>query len=110
MDLPFLDPGELRQQITIQQLSTSADAYGAATPAWSTLATVWAKVHQLKGSEQFYAHQVVELATHEVTIRYLAGVSEQMQIVWGARTLKIENVNDVDGRGIKHVLLCAEKK
>lgn len=109
-DIPFIDPGELHQKITIQQLTTSPDSFGEATPTWTTFATVWAKVEQLKGTEAPYASEMTPIGAYRVTIRYLPGLTEEMQGLWGVRTLKIENVNDLDGRGIQHVLTCVERK
>lgn len=104
--------GRRRQFITIQNEPATTDSFGAEVPAAATaFATAYAAVKQLTGRELFYAQQVVALATHEVNLRYVSGVTEQMQIaIEGGPTLQIANVNDVEMRHRELVLLCIEKK
>jgi SPP1 family predicted phage head-tail adaptor len=110
MDLRPTNPGDFRQSITIQSPSESQNAYGEEVITWQTFAQSWAKITQLSGREQYYAQEVTPLATHQVKLRYLAGVTPAMQIVWGSRTLQIIDVNDLDGRQIELALICQEKK
>lgn len=109
--------GEMRQPITIQQITTDVVYYGEAVPSASTFATATAKIEQLSGREVFYAQlQVTALATHQVTLRFIAGVTPEMQVIWATnpegttRTLKIVDVNDVEGQGFELRLLCVEMK
>lgn len=104
--------GKRRQFITIQQLSTTADAYGEPVATWSSFATAYAAVKQLSGRELFYAQlQVQALATHEVNLRYVVGVTPEMQIsIEGGPTLQIVDVNDVEYRHRELVLICVQKK
>lgn len=103
--------GQRRQFITIQQLATAPDSYGEQLPTASTFATAYARVRQLSGRELFYAQQVQALATHEVNLRYVAGVLPTMQVlVEGiSQPLQILNVNDVELRHRELVLLCVLK-
>lgn len=106
-----MQAGELRNRITINTGATTPDAYGENLPAPTVFATVWAKVTQLSGRELYYAQQQQALATHKVTMRYYAGVTETMSIAWqGGRTLNIVAVNDIDGRHRELELLCQERK
>jgi SPP1 family predicted phage head-tail adaptor len=103
--------GKRRQHITIQQITTSTDSYGEAVPSPSTFATAYASVRQLTGREIFYAEQVQALATHEVNLRYVAGVTEKMQVaIEGGPALAIVSVNNVEFRNRELILLCVEKK
>jgi SPP1 family predicted phage head-tail adaptor len=82
--------GELRQRITIKQQTVTRDSFGAEVTAWSTLATVWAKVVTVSGTEVIESEQVaVATLTHEVTIRYRDDVTPLMQIIFESRTLTI---------------------
>lgn len=72
MDLPFIDPGELRQQIQIQLPTEAANSFGEVTPSepGTTIpnGTVWAKIETLTGRELFAAQRIAAEATHKVVI------------------------------------------
>ena len=49
MQLKFLDPGQLRTQLTLEQPVETPDGQGGFTLTWTTLATLWALVEPLGG-------------------------------------------------------------
>jgi SPP1 family predicted phage head-tail adaptor len=99
--------GELRQSITIQQATISRNSFGEAVNTWSTVATVWAKVEMVSGTEKVDLQYASALLTHKVTIRALAGVVAKMRIAWHSRLFDINAVLD-DNVGRQMVLLCSE--
>jgi len=90
--------GTMRERITIQSETASADGQGGSTSGWTTFSTVWARVQPLRGREQREALQVQDEQVYQVTVRYLAGVTPKMRILWGARTLNIRSVVNADER------------
>lgn len=100
--------GELRYFITIQQRSVTRDDFGAESATWSTFSSVWAKVSPLSGREMEHAQAIHSDTTHQVTIRYLAGVTPEMRIQHDSRTLEILSVRNIDERNIQLGLLCRE--
>ena len=70
--VPFSD---MRDRVTVQRRTVSQDGYGAPSLEWSDVATVWAKVEPLDGSEQHQGGRVRADATHRITIRYYAGLT-----------------------------------
>ena len=50
--------GEMRNKIVIQTLSGGTDAGGGQATSYGTLATVWAKVENMSGSEGMFGDQV----------------------------------------------------
>ncbi len=70
---------------------------------------LWAQVSPLSGTELERARQVVANATHEVTVRFNDFVTARKRFVFKNRELNIENVRNIDERGIEMVCLCVEQ-
>ncbi len=100
--------GELRHRITIQQATETPSTSGAITQTWSTVATVWAAIEALSGREAFAAQQVNAQVSSRIRIRYRAGITPKMRIVFGARTFNIESVMDMESRRRELQLLVSE--
>lgn len=79
----------MREQVTIQQVSETSDGGGGYTSAWSTLATVWARIQATSGTEPDKADQLQPSIKFIVTTWYRSDVTTKMRIVWGSRTLRI---------------------
>lgn len=76
-----MQPGTLDRRVTIQQSTSTQDAYGQPIESWSTFVTVWAKKMDVRARERFTSD--TELATRTSTFRiyWLDGVDEKMRIV-----------------------------
>ena len=108
----MLAAGRLRDRVTIKTKSVVRDAYGGETVTWVTLAEVWAGVETLSGREYLatLAGGVDQVRSERITrvvIRYRSDVREYMQIVFGTRTLRIEQVLEVERRTTLY-LMCSE--
>lgn len=100
--------GELRHRITIQQATVTRDGFGAEIPAWADVATIWAKIETVSGTESVGPEQVATATlVHEVTIRYRDDIQPTMQVVWNARLFTIRAVV-ADNANKQIVLSCDE--
>lgn len=111
--MPVLLSGELRHTITITVPNVTGtdglgeNVYGSPT----VVGTVPAKIEPLSGRKLELARQIVPTATHEITIRYLAGVvPDQGQVTFGSRTFNIGAVRDVMETQFAMVLTCTERQ
>lgn len=97
MRLTFFDPGQLRQSMTLEAPSETADGMGGFVVTWNEIAFVWAHIttasHRI---EDFAARQLIE-ATHTVTIRFRQGVGDGQRFNAGGRYYRILTVEDLDG-------------
>ena len=84
--------GILRHRITIEQLTTTQDAYGGIIESWSTFKTVWAEISPLRGHEYWEAKQINSQIAGKIRIRYLPGVKPDMRVNFGTRYFNIEAV------------------
>lgn len=107
-----MQTGRLRERVTIQQQSATRDGSGEELITWPDVATVWARVTPGGSSERFLASagQRVAEVTHTIHLRYRAGITPKMRIVWETRILEIISVVDPDGKLRTTILLCKEEQ
>lgn len=100
--------GKKRHRVSFEERTKDLDARGQSTNAWAVTEYAWAEVVTLTGTELEIARKLHANATHKVTLRYFAGRSTKQRINLGDRTLNILSIDNVDQRGIEHVLICGE--
>ena len=93
----MIDPGKLSHRVVFQVRQTTQDAFGQATITWVDSFTAWAEVLPLRGREFFAAAQVQQEHAIKVHIRYRAGVTEAMRLVWAGRPYDITGVIRLQG-------------
>ena len=102
-----LDPGRLRERVTIQQATESRNSLGEVTQTWSTFVERWASVEGLSGREVLLSGQQQTEVTHRVRMRYVEGMTQQMRILWRGRVFEITSLLEHHNR-TEHELLCTE--
>lgn len=100
--------GELRHKVTIEQKASTPDGVGGFTENWSTFATPWASIESVKGQKRWYGDQLNSVITHQILIRYRAGVDTSMRINFEGRTFQIHAVLDPEEKKRWLRLDCAE--
>jgi SPP1 family predicted phage head-tail adaptor len=90
--------GELRQRMRLEVAVRTPDGAGGADETWSLVAELWASLKPLSGQEGLEADRVAGHVTHDVVVRYRAGMVPAMRLVLGTRVFDIRAVLDVDER------------
>jgi SPP1 family predicted phage head-tail adaptor len=90
--------GQLRERVIIERPVRTADGAGGADVTWETLATVWAEVMALGGTEHVLAERDEARGPHRITIRFRGDVTAEMRLVWRGQTLNIRGMRDPDGK------------
>lgn len=103
----MIDPGKLRERVTIQQATESRNSLGETTLAWTTYAERWASVEGVSAREALELGQVDVSVTHRVRMRYVDGMTQNMRLVWRGRTLEIIALLEYANRS-EHVATCQE--
>jgi SPP1 family predicted phage head-tail adaptor len=95
-------------KIAIRTKTTIQDAELNAVETWGTWKTVWAQPLE-KTSRAFYRmnQQNAEIS-RLFRIRYLAGVTSQMQIVFGSETLSIIGPPENEGERNESLLIACK--
>jgi SPP1 family predicted phage head-tail adaptor len=106
---PTLFAGRLRHKIDIVKPTEAQDSTGGTDVSSNTIfATVRASVEAVSGTETFAAQELLSRVSHQVVIRYLAGVNSAQQVHFQGRQFQIEAVLNPDGRSKLLILLCVE--
>jgi SPP1 family predicted phage head-tail adaptor len=90
--------GDMRHRLQLEAPLASADGGGGVTRTWSLVAEVWAALKPLAGDERIEADGVSGRVSHEVWIRYRAGILPEMRFKLGARVFEIRAAIDTGER------------
>ena len=106
-----MQAGELRHRIDIvTPVSGAQDGYGNARETWTTLhATVPAAIVPTASREVYAGNKIDTIASHIVTIRYIAGITVKMRVKWGSRTFAIVGMVNPEERNVSLDLICQEQ-
>lgn len=91
-------PGRLDQRIAIQRVTLTADGMGGSTETWATLATVWASMRAVGGSEGYEAMRQTGKARYSAVIRWQGDANGQPKftnldrVIWRSREYAIDAV------------------
>lgn len=88
----------LRHRITLQNRSTVKDGFGQELTQWVDVATCFAQIEPVSGASQTAGEAVSAPVKYVIFIRYRAGVSARMRVLYGSRRLEIDSVMNVDER------------
>ena len=105
----MIDPGKLRERVTVQVASGSTNTLGETVLAWSDASTVWASVEGVSAREALLAGQQDTSVTHKVRLRYLPGLTSQHRFAWRGRTLEIVSLLEHGNRS-EHEAICQEQQ
>ena len=105
----MIDPGKLRERVTVQIASGTTNALGETVLAWSNSSAVWASVEGVSAREALIAGQQETSVTHRLRLRYLPGLTQQMRFAWRGRTLEIVSLLEHGNRS-EHEAICQEQQ
>ena len=90
--------GHLRHQIELQKPTNTRDAGGGITESFTTLANLFAKIENKRGTESLRQGQVKEQTTHVFTIRYRKDIGTNYRILYDDDFYNIRYINNIDHR------------
>ena len=100
---------DYRHSILITLRSTTGQGdRGHDEYATKTIGSVMARIEPLSGRKLDLARQQIATCTHEVTIRYLQGVTPECKVIFNGRVFNIGNVNNRLENSFEQTLLCTE--
>jgi SPP1 family predicted phage head-tail adaptor len=105
----MIEPGKLRERVTVEIASVTTNNFGEAILTWGTASSVWASVEGVSAREALAAGQAEVSVTHRVRMRYLPGLTQQMRFSWRNRTLDIVSLLEHNNRS-EHEAICQETR
>ena len=107
--MPSIRAGSLRHRVTIQSRSTAIDSSGEQVATWANFAVnVPAAIRPLSAHELIAARGVQSMTSHEITIRYMAGVVAAMRIIYNNRYFNLAAPLNTDERNIEMIIPAIE--
>lgn len=100
--------GRLRHRIVIEESIAGRDSFGAEVSEWSQFAKVWADVSPVSGREFIAFKQINAEITTKVTIRYTAGVTTEMRVLFDNRIFEITSIINPEEKNVSLLLMCKE--
>ncbi|NBT05448.1 MAG: head-tail adaptor protein [Betaproteobacteria bacterium] len=104
----MIDPGKLRERVTVQIASGATNALGETVLTWADSSAVWASVEGVSAREALTAGQQETTVSHRVRLRYLPGLTQNMRFSWRSRTLEIVSLLEHGNRS-EHEAICQEQ-
>jgi SPP1 family predicted phage head-tail adaptor len=104
----MIDPGKLRERVTVQIASGATNALGETVLSWANSSAVWASVEGVSAREALTAGQQETTISHRVRLRYLPGLTQNMRFSWRSRTLDIVSLLEHGNRS-EHEAVCQEQ-
>jgi SPP1 family predicted phage head-tail adaptor len=81
--------GELKHPVTIQNATVTPDEYGAGAKTWGAFKETRAAIWPAKTDEVVIDGKLTAVSRHTIRIRYVAGVTAGMRVLFGTRTFEI---------------------
>jgi SPP1 family predicted phage head-tail adaptor len=106
--------GELRHVVSIEQRSSTQDAYGQQSTSWTEVAAgVRAKVEPYQAREQVQAQQYQAEISHRITLRHRPIFDDPQtaalyRLVYKGRRFNVNGSTNQEERNVYTVLLCTE--
>ena len=105
------DIGSMRSLVTIQEPSSTGDAFGKEPNAttWNDVHTTWASINMQSQRQAFNGGQVTSDVTHAIVIRYTdKTIKGGMRVVFMGKYYAIHAASDPDGRRTTIKILAQE--
>jgi SPP1 family predicted phage head-tail adaptor len=106
-----IDPGDLRESVTLRTRSTTQGATGEPAWSWSSIGSRRASVEPLSGAERVSAEQRQARYSTRFRVRrdsLTATVAPQDRITWRSRTFDIVAILE-DGYGREWLVIVADE-
>lgn len=95
---------EYPHTITFQSLQKVPDGGGGYEEGWVNYLTTEAHVQPVSSKEYLQAQQIQNPIDHNVFFPYTEGITSDMQIKWGSKTLEIKS-STLDQGGLGEIMM-----
>lgn len=99
---------KLRQRVTLQEETQTADGVGGYTRSWNDVAELWVEISPLNGKEKLFAMQRQSTVTHRVVLRFRDGIKASQRLMFDNRALYIQSISGL-GKSAEFLELLVEE-
>lgn len=104
MRLQFMDPGQLRTQMTLQDQVEKPDDSGGVIVSWADIAVVWVSIETVSPRSETFGGRQFEEASHRLIMRFRSDVKPGQRLVRLNNNYRVQMTSDVDGSA--RYLMC----
>ncbi len=108
IDVDKLCSRDLNKFLVLQSQYTTPDGSGGQILEWVNDMECWAYIKAIPGIEIIRGEQIQASLTHEIAIRWRAGVNNKMRAVFFGRLFNIKHAVNPEEKNEWWVLTCAE--
>lgn len=91
-----LFPGALKNRITFQRQTKTADGAGGGSIVWSDIAETRAFIKPMSGNERLQSMRLETNVTHRIFIRYRTDIRTDDRISYKGRTMQIRALINIE--------------
>ncbi|WP_439273319.1 phage head closure protein [Pseudochrobactrum sp. HB0163] len=104
MNLQFIDAGQFKTSLSLQENRPLFDDSGGYQEQWVEIAMLWGRIEPQKNGGQSFALQTIPNVTHRITMRYRKDIQTSMRLVSGTRHFTVLGLLDPDET--RRYLIC----
>ncbi|HWD12975.1 phage head closure protein [Pseudochrobactrum sp. sp1633] len=108
MNLQFIDAGQFRSLLSLQENQPVFNDTGGYLEQWTEIATLWGRIEPKQSGSQVFAGQHIPHVTHLITIRYRSDISSPMRLTRGGRVFTVLGLHDPDES--QRYLICSVRE
>lgn len=84
--------GQLRHKVQIQTPKETQDNLGGTVTIWESFSDAFAEIKPISGKEYMAQSGLNSEISHQITMRFIPGMTSTMRIIFGERIFTIESV------------------
>ena len=108
MNLQFIDAGQFRTPLILQENRPFFDEYGGFQDQWTEIAHCWGQIEPQNSAALQFAQQNIAHISHHITVRFRKDISTAQRFVRQARVFTILGYRDPDET--QRYLICSVRE
>jgi SPP1 family predicted phage head-tail adaptor len=100
--------GKFKRRLTIQTVARVSDGQGGYTETWNDGDKVWGSIEPVKSFEKYQAMQLQVPVSHNITIRYCAGLTTAQRFKYEDRIFEIKSIINPNEANLFHEIKALE--
>ena len=108
MNLQFIDAGQFKIFLSLQENRPLFDDSGSYQEQWTEVATLWGRIEPKKTGSQSFALQAIPNLTHRIITRYRSDIAVSMRLTQGTRHFIVLGLHDPDES--QRYLICSVRE
>lgn len=107
----MIEAGQLNVPVALERATETRNTDGGVVYTWAQIAKLWAEIKPLTGRELLLAQQMNSLVTHNVRVRYRAGINNKDRFVGigDSRVFNVAYAVNVDSMNHEYQCQCIEQ-